>query len=54
MEIPTPWLLPLVINTILRILWKNLKEKIRGSKFFFRIGEGGGEEECVLISFDVK
>ena len=53
-EIPTSWLLSLVINPILRILWRNLKEKMRRSRFFFRVGEGREEEEFVLNGFRMK
>ena len=54
MVILTPWLLSLVFKTILRSLWRNLRENMKGSKFFFRVREGGGEKECVLMGFRMK
>ena len=47
-------LLPLIFNPISRKLWRNLKEKIRRSKFFFRVREERGEEESVLMGFKIK
>ena len=52
-EILTPWLLSLVFNLISRSLWRNL-EKMKGSKFFLKVGGGEGEVECVLIDFKMK
>ena len=40
-----------VSSPILRNFWRNLKEKIRGGRFFFRVREEGGEEECVFNGF---
>ena len=47
-KIPSPWLISLVFDPILR----NLKEKMRGGRSFFRVEEGGGEEESVLMDFE--
>ena len=49
-----PWLLSSVINLISRILWRILKEKIRRSSFFFKVEEGKGEKESVLMRFKMK
>ena len=51
MKISIPWLLSLVINPISRVLWRNLK-KMRSSRFLFKVEEGEGEEESVLMSFE--
>ena len=53
-ENPIPWLLSLVINPISRFFWRNLKEKMRRSRFFFKVEEGRGEEESVLMRFGMK
>ena len=54
MENSIPWLLSLVINPISRVLWRTLKEKMRRSRFFFRVREGKREKECVFNGFWVK
>ena len=47
MKIPSPWLISLVFDPILRNSWRNLKEKMKGGRSFFKVEEGGGEEESV-------
>ena len=49
---PSPWLMSLVFNPILRNCWRNLKEKMRGGGFFFRVEEGEGEVESVLMGLE--
>ena len=45
MKNPAPRLFPLTFNPISRNLRRNLREKMRGSKSFFRVREEGREEE---------
>ena len=54
MEIPTPWLISLISSLILRKFWRNLKQKMRGGRSFFKVGKRGGEEESVLMGFEMK
>ena len=49
-----PWLFSLVINPISKVLWINLKENMRRSRFFFRVKKGGEEEKSVLMRFRKK
>ena len=50
MKIPIPRLLSLVINPISRVLWRNLKKKVRRSEFLFRVKEEGGDEIVFKVS----
>ena len=50
MKIPIPRFLSLVIIPISRVLWRNLKKKVRGSGFLFRVKKGGGEEEVFKMT----